>query len=73
MNNFLDSLILACSSERWQKVARIIAQVADRATAGGNFEMIASRIRTLVEDGKLEAKGDLSQWRYSEVRLRQTR
>jgi hypothetical protein len=73
MDNILDALILTCASERWQKVARMIAQVADRARPGTNFDTVAARIRALVDDGNLEAKGDLSRWGHSEVRLRQSR
>lgn len=73
MDNVLDALILACASGRWQKVARMIAHVADRAREGTNFGTIAVRIQSLVHDGKLEVKGDLSQWGHSEVRLRQLR
>jgi hypothetical protein len=69
MDNSLDALILMCASQRWQKVARMITQVADRDSEGTNFNAIATRIRRLVEGGKLEAKGDLSRWGYSEVRL----
>lgn len=71
MNNLLDSLILTCAMERWQKVARMIALVADRAGTEPKFEDIAARIRRLVDAGKLEAKGDLARWGHSEVRLRQ--
>lgn len=69
MDELLDALILTCAIERLQKVAKIVAQVADRAGAGISFDSIAARIQTLVEEGKLEAKGDLSRWRYSEVRV----
>lgn len=72
MDNVLDVLILTCASERWQKVARMIAQVADQARGETNFDTIAVRIWTLVDDGRLEAKGDLSRWGHSEVRLRQS-
>jgi hypothetical protein len=72
MNDTLDALILSSASERWLKVARIIAHVSERAGDGTNFDTIAARIRALVDDGKLQAKGDLSGWRYSEVRLPQS-
>jgi hypothetical protein len=71
MNGPLDSL-LSCASERWQKVARIIASVSDRADADTNFDTIAVRIRALVNEDQLEAKGDVSRWRYSEVRRPQS-
>jgi hypothetical protein len=72
MSDALDALILSAAIERWQKVARIIALVSERAGDGTNFDAIADRIRALVDDGKLQAEGDLSRWRYSEVRLPQS-
>jgi hypothetical protein len=68
MNETLDALILSFASERWQKVARIIGQVSERTGDETKLDAIAIRIRALVDDGELEAKGDLSRWRYSEVR-----
>jgi hypothetical protein len=65
-------MILSCAIDRWQKVAKIIALVSNPAADGKDFNTIAVRIRALVDDGKLEAKGDLSRWRYSEVRLPQS-
>jgi len=72
MDDTWDAMILSAASERWQKVARIIAVVSERAGNGKHFEAITARIRALVDDGKLEAKGDLSRWRYSEVRRPQS-
>lgn len=68
MNNILDSLILSSASDRWQKVARIIAVVSQRLNNVANFDEIAAHIASLVDCGKLEVKGDISQWRHSEVR-----
>jgi hypothetical protein len=68
MDDTWDAIILSAASERWQKVARIIAVVSERTGNGKHFDAIAARIRALVDDGKFEAKGDLSRWRYSEVR-----
>ena len=64
----MDVMILSSASDRWQKVARIVALVSDRMDDGTKFETIAARILALVAEGKLEAKGDLSRWRFSEVR-----
>jgi len=50
MNKFIDTLILSLTSDRWQKVARIIALVSDRVAEGTDFEIIAARIRVLVEE-----------------------
>jgi hypothetical protein len=76
----VDGLILSFAKVQWRKVAMIISQVlceyrrrgvdidevgvADRICDG-----VAERIRALVEDGQLEAQGNLSRWRHSEVRL----
>jgi Protein of unknown function len=72
MDNAWDDLIFSETRERWLKVARIIGRVSDRVPNGPYFEEIAARIRALVNEGKLEAKGDLSRWGYSEVRLAQS-
>jgi Protein of unknown function len=72
MDSARDDLIFSETRERWLKVARIIGRVSDRVPNGPHFEEIAARIQTLVNEGKLEAKGDLSRWLYSEVRLAQS-
>jgi hypothetical protein len=72
----VDSLILSYAGEHWRKVAMIISKVllefertrTRTRTEADEYE-IADRIRALVEDGKLEAQGNLSLWRNSEVRL----
>jgi hypothetical protein len=73
MDNAWDELIFSETCERWLKVARIIGRVSDRVPNGPHFEEVAARIRALVNEGKLEAQGDLSRWLYSEVRLAQSR
>jgi len=72
MDSARDDLIFSETRERWLKVARIIGRVSDRVPNGPHSEEIAARIQTLVNEGKLEAKGDLSRWLYSEVRLAQS-
>jgi hypothetical protein len=67
MGDGVDALILSSTSSRWQKVARIIALVSDRAADGTSCETIARRIRVLVAEGQLQVKGDPSRWRFSEV------
>jgi hypothetical protein len=66
MNDMLDALILSFASERRLKVARIIGQVSERTGEETQLNTIAARIRALVDEGKLEAKGDVSRWRNSE-------
>jgi hypothetical protein len=72
LNNALDAAILSFAGERWQKVAKIIYLASDGAADGTDFDAIEARIRALVDDGKLEAKGDLSRWRFSEIRRAQS-
>jgi Protein of unknown function len=69
----LDEAILSQTSTNWLKVARVIAKSAE---ALGNesdetYGALEERIVELVAAGKLEAQGDLSNWRHSEVRLAQ--
>jgi len=71
MDDAWDDLIFFETCERWLKVARIIGRVSDRVPNGPHFEQIAARIQGQVNAGKLEAKGDLTQWLFSEVRLPQ--
>jgi Protein of unknown function len=70
----MDDAILAVAGEQWQKVAMIIGRVVhdgNKLPAEQDYDFIAARIVALVECGKLESQGDLSRWRFSEVRLRQ--
>jgi Protein of unknown function len=68
MDDTWDAMILSAASDRWQKVARIIAVVSDRVADGPHFDAVAEHVHALVDEGKLEAKGDIPRWRYSEVR-----
>jgi hypothetical protein len=67
----VDKAILLSAGTQWRKVALIIASVLskcgyDRIRA--NEHEIAGRILALAGAGKLNAQGDLSDWRHSEVR-----
>ncbi len=69
----IDKLILSVAAFRWQKVAMLIVRATDLkglipAEAENAFEFVAERIQALVHAGLLEARGDVSQWRHSEVR-----
>ena len=68
MTKALDTLILSSVSERYQKVAKVIRLVSERAAEETRFEAIAERIRGLVAEGKLQGSGDLTRWTNSEVR-----
>jgi hypothetical protein len=68
----VDALILSFAKMQWLKVAMIISKVVDECRRRGvdiNCHDIARRICALVEGGQLEAQGDLSLWRRSEVKL----
>ena len=68
----IDDLILSFARVQWRKVATIISQVADESRCRGidaDEYAVAERIRILVEAEQLEAQGNLSIWRQSEVKL----
>lgn len=69
---YIDELVLRLANAIWLKVARVIADVlgqCERDEVDTNADAVAESIRFLVEQGKLEAQGNLSAWRFSEVRL----
>jgi hypothetical protein len=71
----LDALLLSFCDQRWLKVARIagntLQALEDRGitSAGKLADQIDARLAALVDSGKLEAKGNIKRWRYSEVGL----
>ena len=68
----LDEIVLSFADVQWRKVAMIISKVLDECRHRGidiNCYGIARRIRALVGSGQLEAQGDLSLWRRSEIEL----
>jgi len=67
-------IILAVAQTSWRKVALIIAKAAERLGPGlpdgdEGYEMIAQRVETLAQAGRLVSQGELTRWRHSEVRL----
>ena len=71
-NSNIDDVILAVAREQWRKVAFVIAMIVDARNhqpVEGDYDFVAARIVALVEEGRLESQGDLSNWRHSEVRL----
>ena len=70
----IDDAVLAVALPRWQKVAMIISKTSERLgsfpTDGDEqYHSYAERIAVLVREGRLVAQGDITKWRYSEVRL----
>jgi tagatose-1,6-bisphosphate aldolase non-catalytic subunit AgaZ/GatZ len=71
----VDKLIFATLKENWRKVALIVGNVFQACKTRSiplSDEVIAARIRELAEAGRIESQGNLTKWRYSEVRLRQS-
>lgn len=69
----LDQFILNSVDSNWQKVAMVIAktladQELDFPESEDDAEFVASRVDELIRAGHLEASGDASNWRFSEVR-----
>ena len=74
-NAELDRHLLAACDARWLKVARVIADAgssAELADKDWGHRALAKRLRVLVKKRKLEAAGNIWNWRASEVRLRPT-
>ena len=69
----IEEAILFAVGDRWTKVAKVIAKVADAmgtdlATGDEGYEEISEHIEVLVRAGRLEAQGNTENWRFSEVR-----
>lgn len=67
----IDDLVMSLVTVRWQKTAMIIAKARNRLDGefeGSPEERVAERIERLVETNRLESKGDVFQWRRSEIR-----
>jgi hypothetical protein len=69
----LDRFILDAVGSSWQKVAMVVAsalteQYLEFPDSEDDAGFIASRVAQLVQAGQLEASGDISDWRFSEVR-----
>jgi hypothetical protein len=71
----IDHVLLSFCEEHWLKVARIVGKTMDALERrgvqmdGGLADQIDARMAVLVGSMQLEARGDICQWRYSEVRL----
>lgn len=64
----IDDLIKSVATVRWQKVAMIVGKIMT-IRRGLIDEAVVERVIALVESRVLEAQGDLSKMRFSEVRL----
>jgi hypothetical protein len=72
-SEYLDDLILS-QARHWRlKVAPIFVCVRQKCEVEGRIvsdEKLNERLRYLVDSGELEAFGEISNWRFSEVRLK---
>ena len=69
--NIDDQLLSECIT-RWRKVARVVGRTFMKFNdkhPGLPDVFYSQRIRTLVDEGRLESQGNLGQMRYSEIRL----
>jgi Protein of unknown function len=68
----IDELLLSFCDVRWLKVARIIGKAQQTFEERGVRvapDELDARMAILVSTRQLEAKGNIRNWRYSEVRL----
>ena len=68
----IDDVILAQSTDRWRKVAIVVAKVmhcVDDKYPEMPDVFYAQRIRMLVARVRLESRGNLNYMRFSEIRL----
>ena len=69
----IDAAVLAHVSVYWAKVAMVALKSMDTlglATNDENLNVVCQRIAALVEAGRIEAQGDVSRPRHSEVRAK---
>ena len=70
----VDGRILANCRLRWQKVAKVIYLAREQSGLpddDASYDLVADRLNSLIESGKLEAVGNIDNRRRSEVRLMQ--
>jgi Protein of unknown function len=68
----VDAEILANSAHHWLNVTRVVLPTVNRLSdryPDLSYIFYAQRLIHLVAHGRLEAKGDLEQMRFSEVRI----
>jgi hypothetical protein len=71
-DSFIDERILFFVRPQWRKVALVLTKVAHEFDGNGisiSEERFEKRLRALIELRQIEPAGDVSRWRFSEVRL----
>ena len=75
-NSQIDAAIFAVLADRgghWTKVAWVAVSAPDRLgsdfpSGSAGYQLVADRIEALVDEGRLHSQGDITRWRFSEVR-----
>lgn len=70
----IDEVLLSHCSAKWLKVARVLADAERDPRLAGldpaeRLDLLAARISVLFDVGRIDAEGDLDEWKFSEVRL----
>ena len=68
----LDARIIFFARTQYLKVARVLGDVLHECDSKGievSDDRLQARLDALIKAGKLESAGDVSNWRYSEVKL----
>ncbi|HTH49648.1 MAG TPA: hypothetical protein VMB21_19195 [Candidatus Limnocylindria bacterium] len=65
---------LSTANGRWRKVAMVFGRVSEALGAEfpegeAGHELFDRHLAALVGAGRLQAQGDITRWRFSEVRL----
>jgi hypothetical protein len=74
MYNVKSAILRNCRCQ-WRKVARVVWLTHNELSfpdSGASYDIVEQELKTMVDGGVLEIAGDLSNWRYSEVRLAKT-
>lgn len=67
----IDEVLLSFAGKQWRKVAMLVAQTVEAMGSEGSdkHDLVAARVKALIDCNVLDAQGDISRWRHSEVRL----
>lgn len=70
---FFDEIVRSCVIQEWRKTARVVGEALSKDWESGYHQVgdlvLFARLQKLVELGKVEGRGDMSDMRQSEVRL----
>jgi len=68
----IDELIILSLSNKYLKTARVIYEIGEKFNRSDNifYNRIEIRLSRLLADGKISVRGDLSNWRWSEIALK---